>query len=205
MGHSQLCRRGYGFRDTTLTLSVVAIVVGMTACASELPVRSSHTDEASFLRPTATIEDIMRWMVDPAADGVWDAVVTVGTVDGIKTTQPETDDDWRALRRHAITLVEATNLLLIDGRRVAGSESHSELPGIDLEPEEIELLVADDRETWTRLVHELHDAGVGVLDAVEATDVDELLVAGDQLDLACENCHSVYWYPGYGGRPDDVP
>ena len=84
----------------------------------------------------------MRWMVDPAADGVWDAVVTVGTVDGIKTTQPETDDDWRALRRHAITLVEATNLLLIDGRRVAGSESHSELPGIDLEPEEIELLLS---------------------------------------------------------------
>ena len=205
MGHSQLCGRGCALRVITLTLSVVATAVGVTACASEPPTRLDETNAVSFFRPTATVEDIMRWMVDPAADAVWDAVVTVGTVNGIETTQPETDDDWRDLRRHAVTLVEATNLLLIDGRRVAGTESHSALPGIDLEPEEIELLVADDRETWTRLVHELHDAGVGVLDAVAATDVDGLLVAGDRLDLACENCHSVYWYPGYGGRPDDVP
>ena len=146
----------------------------------------------------------MPSIIDPSADAVWDAVVTVGTASGIETTQPETNDDWLALRRHAITLMEATNLLLIDGRRVAGVGSRSELPGIDLEPEEIEVLMAEDRETWTRLVHEFHDAGVGVLNAVAATDVDALLVAGDRLDLACENCHSRYWYPGHGGRPDEV-
>ena len=145
----------------------------------------------------------MRSMIDPAADAVWDAVVTVGTVDGIETTQPETTDDWLALRRHAITLMEVPNLLLIEGRRVAGVGSRSELPGIDLEPAEIELLLGQDRDTWTRLVRELHDAAAGVLSAVVAMDVDALLVAGDRLDLACENCHSTYWYPGHGGRPDE--
>jgi hypothetical protein len=36
-----------------------------------------------------------------------------------------------------------------------------------------------------------------VLDAVDRRDVDALLVAGDGLDLACENCHVVYWYPSF--------
>jgi hypothetical protein len=146
----------------------------------------------------------MRSIIDPAADAVWDAVVTVSTAEGIETTQPESEDDWAALRRHAITLVEAPNLLLLDGRRVAGAGSRSELPGIDLEPEEIASLLAADRESWTRLVSDLHDTGVGVLNAVDSRDVDALLVAGDRLDLACENCHSRYWYPGHGGRPDEA-
>ena len=34
-----------------------------------------------------------------------------------------------------------------------------------------------------------------VLDAVEARNVDALLEAGTELDLACENCHALYWYP----------
>ncbi|MEE2613532.1 MAG: hypothetical protein VX975_06895, partial [Acidobacteriota bacterium] len=51
---------------------------------------------------------------------------------------------------------------------------------------------------------ELHDAGVVMLDAVRARDVDALLDGGDRLDVACENCHSRFWYPdnpaGSGAR-----
>ena len=178
---------------------------GSFACGAESPAPSELTASAPAFRTTASVEDIMRSIIDPAADAVWDAVVTVVNADGITTTQPETSEDWTALRRHAITLVEATNLLLVDGRRVAGVGSRSDLPGIDLEPAEIEALLAEDYETWVRLVGELHGAGIGVLNAVDAADVDALLVAGDRLDLACESCHSRFWYPGYGGRPDEVP
>ncbi len=60
----------------------------------------------------------MRSIIDPAANALRDAVVTVVTEDGIEITQPETDDYWVALRRHAITIVEAAKLLLTDGCRV---------------------------------------------------------------------------------------
>ena len=154
---------------------------------------------------TATVEEVMHSIIDPAADAVWDSVVIVSNENGIETTQPETQEDWLALRRHAITLVEASNLLLMDGRAVAVPESRSELPGIDLEPDEIEALLAADRTTWSTLVGKLHESGIQVLNAVDTQDVDALLVAGDRLDLACESCHATYWYPGYGGRTDEMP
>ncbi len=149
-------------------------------------------------RPTASVQEIMQSMIDPSADAVWDSVVTVVTADGVDVTVPQTDEDWDRLRRNAITLVEATNLLLIEGRRIARPGTRSAFPGVDLEPEEIEALIAQDRETWTELAGELHDIGLVVLDAVDAKDPDALLTSGGSLDVACENCHSRYWYPGYG-------
>ena len=154
---------------------------------------------------TASVEEIMRLIIDPAADAVWDSVVIVVNENGIETTQPETNEDWLTLRRHAITLVEATNLLLIEGRAIAAPDSRSELPGIDLEPDEIEALLAADWATWSELVRKMNESGIQVLNAVDTHDVDALLIAGDRLDLACENCHATYWYPGYGGRPDEGP
>ena len=195
---------GSGATLCSLCLSSL-VLVGLSGAPPNPPRPAEPIESAPTFRATATVEDVMVSIIDPAADAVWDAVVTVVNADGIATTQPETSEDWSALRRHAITLVEATNLLLVDGRRVAGAGSRSELPGIDLEPAEIESLLAEDHETWARLVGQLHGAGVGVLNAVDAADVDALLVAGDRLDLACENCHARFWYPGYGGRPDESP
>ena len=146
----------------------------------------------------------MRYMIDPSADAVWDAVVTVVTDEGVVTTVPETSEDWIVLRRHAVTLIEATDLLLMEGRRVAAEGSRSELPGVDLEPEQIEALLSEDRESWTRFVGVLHESGVGVLNAIDSQDVDALLAAGDVLDAACELCHVRYWYPSLAGA-DGAP
>ena len=85
-------------------------------------------------------------------------------------------------------IAEATNLLIVEGRRIGAPESRSELPGVDLHPNAIQALVAEDWESWTALARGLHEASATVLDA--------LLTAGAALDVACENCHSRYWYPG---------
>ena len=146
----------------------------------------------------------MQSMVDPAADAIWDAVVTEATADGVVTTVPETNEEWMALRRHAVTLVESTNLLLMEGRRIARVGSRSEMPGVDLEPAEIEALLVEDRATWVRVVGNLHESGVEVLNAVDARDADALFAAGDRLDLACESCHARYWYPGFASRNEEV-
>ena len=142
----------------------------------------------------------MRYMVDPSADAIWESVVTIVTEDGIEEIVPETDEDWAALRGHAVTLLESTNLLLMPDRHVAAEGSVSELPGVDLEPEQIEELLASNRTAWTAFTLGLHDSGVQVLAAVDARDLDALLVAGDVLDLACENCHIQFWYPDLSGQ-----
>ena len=143
----------------------------------------------------------MRSMVDPPADAMWDAVVTTVTDAGVEEVRPDTEEDWLGLERGAIMLVEAGNLLQIDGRRIADEGSASELPGVDLEPDEIAVRVADNRDTWIRLARELHDAGVVMLEAVRARNVEALLEGGDRLDVACENCHSRFWYPPDAREP----
>jgi hypothetical protein len=158
------------------------------------------TDSAPPFRTTVSIEEVMRYMIDPPADAIWESVVTIVTAEGIQEIVPETDEDWAALRGHAVTLLESTNLLLMPGRRVAMEGSVSELPGVDLEPDEIEAILAANRTAWATLTGALHDSGVQVLAAVDVRDLDALLVAGDVLDLACENCHIQFWYPDLSGQ-----
>jgi len=88
-------------------------------------------------RTTATIKDIMDSMVDPNADYLWESVATIVTAAGTEERAPRTNEDWIALRRHAIPLVEATNLLQMPGRHVAKPGEKSENPGIELGPEEM--------------------------------------------------------------------
>ena len=178
-----------------LVAGAAAVVLAAGACGGEPPADALAREAGDPYRVTATIEDIMRHMVDPAADAIWESVVTEVSVEGVVEHVPETDAAWETLRGHALTLLEATNLLLMPGRRVASPGSRSELPGVDLEPEQIEALLAEDRAAWNVFVGGLHESGRTVLDAVERRDVEALLAAGDGLDLACENCHLRYWYP----------
>jgi hypothetical protein len=168
----------------------LALLAGSAACADDA------APPPSDFRTTAAIEEVMRYIVDPAADAIWEAVVVEVTERGTVEKVPTSDEDWATLRRHAMTLIEATNLLLMEGRPVAVPGSRSEMPGVDLEPEQIEALLAADRPAWNGFVGALHASGTVVLDAIDRRDVEALLVAGDGLDLACENCHLRYWYPG---------
>jgi plastocyanin len=144
--------------------------------------------------PTATVQDIMLSMVDPKADNIWNSVATIVTLEGTEEKRPRTEEDWVALRHDAITLVEATNLLLMD-RQVAKPGVKSENPGIELEPEDIQTRIEQDPETWKKMVHGLYDASMVMLAAVDERNVDKLFDNGGNLDAACESCHRQYWYP----------
>ena len=179
----------------------LCLAVAALACEPAPPAPDGSADAvAPPFRPTVPIEEVMRYMIDPAADSIWESVVTIVTDEGVQDIVPETEEDWEGLRRHAVTLIESTNLLLMEPRRVAAEGSVSEMPGVDLEPEEIEEILAANRPAWTALTLALHDSGGEVLDAIDARDLDALLVAGDGLDLACENCHIQFWYPELTGR-----
>jgi hypothetical protein len=184
--------------------AATALVLAAPGCTAAADAGANAAEASASIvgyQTTATIEEIMRHLVDPAADAIWESVVTDVTADGVVEHVPEDEDDWAVLRGHALTLIESTNLLLIPGRRVAAPGSRSEMPGVDLEPEQIEALLASDRAAWTLFVGGLHAGGLAVLEAVDRRDADALLVAGDGLDLVCENCHLRYWYPSLA-EPD---
>ena len=77
---------------------------------------------------TATIKDLMLSVVDPSADVVWLSVTTVVDEKGLVETMPKSDEEWLKVRHGAVTLMEAANLLMIPGRRVARPGEKSETP-----------------------------------------------------------------------------
>lgn len=150
---------------------------------------------APDFRLTGTIKDLMDGVVDPSADYLWDSVSTIVTRKGVEERRPRTDEDWKNVRRHAIALIEAPNLLIMEGRKVAKAGEKSENPGIELGPEQIQEILDGDRPTFIQRAHALQDAAQKALAAIDRKDVDGLSDAGEAIDEACEQCHLKYWYP----------
>lgn len=154
-----------------------------------------HATATPALRPLATVKDIMDGMVDPASDVVFDAVGTVVTPQGSEEKFPKSVEEWATVRKGALMMTEGANLLMVGGRHIARPMEKSENPQIELEPAQIEVRVAKDRQAWLKLARGLYDAGAQAVKAAEAKDSGALLAAGDTIDTACENCHLKYWYP----------
>ena len=174
-----------------LVLAGASLLVA-AACSS--PAAPPAKTASPFL-VTTTFKDVMDSMVDPSADYLWESVATNVTKAGTEERRPRTEDDWKKVRRAAVTLIEATNLLVMDGRKVARPGEKSENPGIELSPEAIRRVMDDDPAALITLAHALHDAGVKALAAIDAKNADALSDAGETIDNACENCHLKYWYP----------
>jgi hypothetical protein len=147
---------------------------------------------------SASIQDIMHGVVDPSADYLWDSVGTEVTKQGETKHQPATDAEWDAVRNRAITLSEATNLLVMEGRRVVAEGKEVEDAHVDgiQKASEIQAAIGKDRASWIAFAHALQNAGQEAVAAADARDADKLLQAGETLDAVCEACHLKYWYPG---------
>lgn len=146
-------------------------------------------------RVTGTMRDIMNSMVDPSANDIWNAVSVTVDLEGVHENFPETDDEWQEVRRRAVTLMEATNLMLLPGREIAEPGVTAENPDVELEPAQIQELIATDPEKWAELTHHLHDVASQLVTSIDARDTDEYSEVSNSLDRACEGCHLEYWYP----------
>jgi hypothetical protein len=172
--------------------SIMAGVLILSGCGRGQPPKPETAAVPEF-RMNATIRDIMDSFVDPAADHIWDAVSTTVTAKGSVEKFPRTDEEWKELRRRAIQIMEAANLLLVPGRRVA-KPGETVDPRIAIPPDQIEALINQDRAGFTKMANELHDSVLPTLQAIEAKDKDRLLEVSDRIYDACENCHKQYWY-----------
>jgi hypothetical protein len=176
---------------------IVCLVVAASSAGCQ-PQPAPAAD--SPFQATSTIRELMQSMVAPSAQGLWDSVGRVSDGNGTRDLEPRSDEEWAAVRRHAVSLMESTNLLLIPGRHVAREgqqtlKADDAQPGSELPPSKIEKLLNQNWAAWTAMAQNLHGSAASMLDAIDKKDVARLESSGSDLDGVCEACHLTFWYP----------
>lgn len=179
-------------------LFLVAIV--MFACSSPKPAAAPPPANQLWgeMKSVVSVKELMRDMLDPIADNIFDAVSIVVDRKGTVETQPRTEADWDRIRIGGVTMAEGVYLLKVP-RPFAppGDENNSTGPeAVELSPAQILAKLQKDPVEWNARIEALRNVGLQVLDIVKRKDVAELWDAAENLDIACEACHRSYWYPG---------
>ena len=187
-------------RTYLISASCFACLVFVVACHKAETPPATETAQTAQVDPTwqvpaATVKDLMLAIIDTNADVVWESVSSVSNEKGVQETRPQTNEDWQKVLHGALALAEGANMLMIPGRRVARPGEKSETPGVELEPEEMDALIARDPVAFHKRAADLRTAALEVLDAVDKKDADKVFEIGEHIERACENCHSHYWYP----------
>jgi cytochrome c556 len=139
------------------------VVVGARA-ARQVPAAPAA---AATIAPVATVKQVMKGIVAPAANTVFNAVSTTVSEKGVEDVAPHTDEEWETVGNSAAALAEAGNLMMMDGRAI-------------------------DKGDWVKMSQAMIDAGRQTLKAVAAKDAEGVLAAGEPLNASCDNCHQRY-------------
>jgi len=172
----------------------------ISACSAPKPTSAPPRAPEPWgtLKPVVSVKELMRDMLDPIADNIFDSVSIVVTKSGTVETAPHTDEDWEKIRIGAVTLAEGVYLLKVPRPFApAGDLNNSTGPdAVELAPAQITAKVERDPVEWNARIEALRNVGLEVLDIVKRKDAKELWDACENLDIACESCHRSYWYPG---------
>lgn len=137
---------------------VSLVVLGAPGCGSPAP------PPPPPFQTTANMKDLMLNVLDPAADGIWESVGTIMTVEGTFEKFPATDDEWAGVRGSALQLAESGNLLMLPARSNGSAE-------------------------WIADAQALIGASQRALKAIESKDKDALFTIGGDIYDTCTNCH----------------
>src|SRR5215475_10500174 len=135
--------------------TLLTIVVGLScACSSSKaapsPAPPPSQELLGDLKPVVSVKELMRDMIDPASDFVFNAVSVVSTKSGVVENVPKTQEDWDRIRVGAVTMAEGVYLLKIP-RPFAppGDENNSTGPdAAELSPAQIKAKIARDPVMW---------------------------------------------------------
>ena len=150
------------------------------------------------MKPIVSVKELMRYMIDPSADNIFNSVRSVMTKAGTVETVPKTVADWEQVQTGAVALAEGAYLLKVRRRFTPpGDMNLSVGPNpLELSPDQITAKVERDPVEWNARIEALRNVALEVMDIVKRRGVSELWDAGENLDVACEGCHRGYWYPG---------
>jgi hypothetical protein len=168
-----------------------------TVATAPAPAPVSAVAPPAPFQLTASIQELMDSVIDPAADALWDSVSITQTRKGTVFHQPHSDEQWHEVRRRAIALIEGTNLLMMDGRKLVapGSSVLDEGTSGVLSAEEGQKRFDSQHATFVQFARALRDAGTQMLAAIDKKDANGMMNAGAAMDSVCESCHLTFWYP----------
>jgi hypothetical protein len=113
------------------------------------------------------LKQLMEWVIDSNADVIWDSVKFITTNEGTKEIFPQTDQEWEAIRNSSATLIEAGNLLMLEGR-------------------------AKDNGEWVKYAQRLSNTAEVAMKAAQEKNKETLFDAGGNIYNACKACHDKY-------------
>jgi cytochrome c556 len=121
--------------------------------------------EAPGIKSVGTMSELMLDVIYPTSDEIF----------YVSREEKKTVKDWIDLRRNALTLAEAANLLMADNR-------------------------ARDKDRWMKDAKLLWEVGNKAFIAAKAKDLPALEALNADLYESCQSCHEHY-RPGYRRRP----
>lgn len=180
-----------------MNLRLIALVGAATALAAGAVTTTIAAAPAkpAAARPAAraTLHEIMKDRIAPAADVVW---MAVGSVDD-HDVKPETPAQWKKVRDAALVLASAPGLV--------GPGLTVVKPGVKLADEgqdgnltsgQMQKMIAANPGAFVAYAQALKVQADKVVTAVDHKDADAIMEIGGAIDEACEACHVKYWYPG---------
>ena len=126
-----------------------------------------------------TVKDLMRHVLNPAAETFWAASGDIDDGDTTRSRTPTTDAKWNGAIAAAATVMESANLLMMDGRAVSDP-------------------------MWAKWSADLNKAGLAGIKAAQARDGDGVLITGGDMFDACRACH-VKYANAYGQASAPLP
>ena len=113
-------------------------------------------------------KDVMRHIVNPAAEAYWARSGEIDDEKGANDRTPKDDENWKVSLDSAAQLVEAGNLLQMEGR------------------------ARDPNGPWMKYAVQLTNAGLAGMAATQAKNHDKTFDAGSAMYDACYGCHGRY-------------
>jgi hypothetical protein len=160
------------------------LAIGLAAAAAAGGVGLAQTPTATSAKPAAqaakpaapaasertllSVKDVMRHIINPAAETYWAHSGEVDDEKGANDRVPTTQDQWNINIDTAAQLAEAGNLLMMDGR------------------------ARDPNGPWKTYAIALNKAGIAGMAAATAHDHDKTNDAGSAMYDACFGCHGRY-------------
>jgi len=143
-------------RTLWLSLAASLTVVGCSSAPAPPP-----------FRPVADTKQLMASIIEPAAEVYWDAVGTVIDANGTIEIEPQTAEEWDAVRNSAYVVAESGNLLMMSSRAKDGAE-------------------------WMQLSQAMIAVAQKAIKAAESHDKQAVFDVGAELYDSCTACHAKY-------------
>ena len=114
------------------------------------------------------VHDLMAYILDPAAEAIWDSAGFVITEKGETNLAPTNQEGWDKVKHGAKVISESSYLLSMPERAV-------------------------DQAQWVALSMALKGMGEKAFTASENKDSEALFEIGAELYQICVACHQIYW------------